>query len=174
MGVTCSLFFKSRCNLLVIIVVLLLPGSLFPETSIGKEQITIGRVEDVVLLPWEVKLPARIDTGASVSSLDARDLTIKENFAEFRLPSQYGNLQLCLPIIGWKIIRSAEAREKRPVVQLEFCIGPKRIKTLVNLNDRSGVKYPVILGRNILSKNFIVDSTRKNLLKPLCPEKAPE
>lgn len=160
-------------KLLAFITVLVLLIGLFPGSSQGKEQIIIGSVEDVVLLPWEIKLPARVDTGAAISSLDARDLSIKDEFAEFRLPKQYGDMQLRLPIVGWRTVRSAEASERRPVVELEICIGPKRIKTRVNLNDRSRVKYPIILGRNVLTNNFIVDSTKRHHLKPLCPETTP-
>ena len=168
------LFFVSGRKLLAFITALVLLIGLFLECSDGKEQIIIGCVEDVVLLPWEIKLPARIDTGAAISSLDARDLSIKDDFAEFRLPKQYGDLQLRLPIVGWRTIRSAEAKERRPVVELELCIGPKRIKTRVNLNDRSRVKYPIILGRNVLTNNFIVDSTKMHHLKPFCPETVPQ
>ena len=56
----------------------------------AKEKIRIGTVENVVLLPWGVELPARIDTGAATSSLDARNLTIKGQMAEFNLPQRYG------------------------------------------------------------------------------------
>ena len=131
---------------------------------------TIGEVEDVILLPWGVKLPARIDTGAATSSLDARDLTIKEDTVEFKLPPKYGGMSLCLPVVGWKYIRSSEARERRPVVEMEFCLGPKRVRAKVNLNDRSTVKYPLILGRNVLKEDFIVDCKQSNCLTPTCPE----
>ena len=48
------------------------------------DRVTIGLVEEVILLPWGVKMPARIDTGAATSSLDVRDLTVKKKVAEFR------------------------------------------------------------------------------------------
>lgn len=61
---------------------------LIPGTVIAKEKIAIGLVEDVILLPWGVKLPARIDTGAATSSLDARDLKVQDGMAEFKLPEK--------------------------------------------------------------------------------------
>ncbi len=64
------------------------------------EKITVGLVEEVILLPWGVKLPARIDTGAAVSSLDARDIVIKGNTVDFRLPEKYGGLQISLPVVA--------------------------------------------------------------------------
>jgi len=140
----------------------------------AEEKITIGFTEEVILLPWGVKLPARIDTGAATSSLDARELNIKDNFAEFRLPEKYGGLHFRLPVVGWKYIRSAESRERRPVVEMELCLGPKRLHIQVNLNDRSMVKYPIIIGRNALNKYFVVDCMKSNCLPPSCPEVPPQ
>jgi len=42
----------------------------------NESKILVGAVEEVILLPWGVKLPARIDTGSGMTSLDARDLTV--------------------------------------------------------------------------------------------------
>jgi hypothetical protein len=138
------------------------------------ERVTIGLVEDVILLPWGVRIPARIDTGAATSSLDARGLTIKENMAEFKLPAKYGGMQLHLPIVNWKTIRSAEARDRRPIVEIELCVGPKRLHARVNLNDRSQVKYPIILGRDVLRRNFYVDCMKSHCAPPTCPEAKPK
>src|SRR3990172_7607898 len=137
-----------------------------PEITDGQEKITIGALEDVILLPWGVKLPARIDTGAAKSSLDAQELTIRDNMAEFRLPQKHGGLQLLLPIIEWRHIRTPDGRQRRPILELEFCIGSKRIRNKVNLTDRSLVKYPLILGRNFLKDNFIVDVKRSRTARP--------
>jgi hypothetical protein len=139
-------------------------------TANAEEKITLGAVEDVILLPWGVKLPARIDTGAAKSSLDARELVIQDGMAEFKLPQEFGGVQLRLPIIEWKHIRSPDGRQQRPVVELELCIGSKRIRSKVNLTDRSMVKYPLILGRNFLRKNFVVDVKRRMTAPPRCPD----
>jgi hypothetical protein len=136
----------------------------------AEEKITVGEVEDVILMPWGVRLPARIDTGAATSSLDARELKIKNNMADFKLPKNYGGVQLHLPVTEWQKIRSADFKEKRPVVEITFCLGPKLIHAQVTLNDRSTVRYPLIIGRNVLKDNFVVDCTHSNCLKPTCPE----
>jgi len=64
-------------------------------------KISIGLVEDVILLPWKIKIPARIDTGAALSSLDARDIKIENNMVSFKLPPRYKGLQITLP--SWSI-----------------------------------------------------------------------
>lgn len=135
-----------------------------------KTKTLMGGVEEVVLFPWGVKLPARIDTGASMTSLDVRNLTVKNRIAHFKLPEKYGNTLISLPVIRHCDIRSPEARERRPVVEIELCIGGKRLRVHVNLNDRSRVEYPIILGRNVLSQGFIVDSSQEKILPPKCLE----
>jgi len=134
------------------------------------EKVTIGAVEDVILLPWNVTLPARIDTGALTSSLDARELTVRDNKALFRLRNEYGSLRLSLPIIEWRYIRSAIGEERRPVVEMEICLGRKRFRTQVTLKDRSRVKYPFLVGRRALQEHFLVDVSRSNVFPPSCPE----
>jgi hypothetical protein len=150
---------------LMLTILLLLLGEANAE-----DKMVIGEVEEVVLIPWGVRLPARIDTGAATSSLDARELIVKNNTAEFRLPKMYGGLPLRLPVIEWQKIRSADFRERRPVVEITFCLGPKLIHTQVTLNDRSTVSYPLIIGRNVLKNKFVVDCIRSNCLPPSCPE----
>jgi len=148
----------------------LAPFLLFiPEMMGAEEKITIGGVEDVILLPWGVGLPARIDTGAAKSSLDARELKVQGDMVEFKLPQKYGGLRIRLPIIEWRHVRTQEGLERRPVVELDICLGTSRIRTMVNLNDRSMVKYPLILGRNFLKENFVVDVQRRRTTKPICP-----
>ena len=153
-------------------VILLLGAAVAPAEA--AEKIRIGAVENVVLLPWGVMMPARIDTGAATSSLDARNLTVKGKNVEFNLPPQYGGRQIRLPTLRWKTVKSAGNEEKRPVVMLELCIGSKRIRTRVNLNDRSNVKYPIILGRNTLSRDFVVECSTSYCTKPTCAEVTPQ
>lgn len=155
---------------LILILTFAMLSLLVLGTANAEEKITLGAVEDVILLPWGVRLPARIDTGAAKSSLDARELVIQDGMAEFKLPQEFGGVQLRLPIIEWKHIRSPDGRQQRPVVELELCIGSKRIRSKVNLTDRSMVKYPLILGRNFLRKNFVVDVKRRMTAPPRCPD----
>jgi hypothetical protein len=96
---------KIRKHLLILSVLLLTGG---PGIARAEERITVGAVEDVILLPWKVLLPARIDSGARFSSLDARDLKIVDNRAEFRLPEKFGGRELRLPIVVCQTVRSAE------------------------------------------------------------------
>ena len=135
-------------------------------TADAQDKITLGRTEKVLLLPWGVKLPARIDSGAGVCSLDARELQIDKDMAEFNLPNAYGGLRLRLPVIRWRTVHSANGRKRRPVVQIEIRLGPKRLRVEANLEDRSKVKYPLLIGRNALRHGFVVDASKANLAPP--------
>lgn len=144
------------------------------QPLMAQEKITIGLVEEIILLPWGVKVPARIDTGAAVSSLDVRELTVKGKIAEFKLPPKYGGSRIRLPIVGWQKVRTAESRERRPIVEIDLCVGPKRLRARVNLNDRSQVQYPFLVGRNILKENFVVDCMKEYCSPPRCPDLTPK
>ena len=75
-----------------------------------------------------------------------------------------------LPVVEWKHVRTPSGLERRPIVELEICLGSKRIHTKVNLTDRSMVKYPLILGRNFLKEDYVVDVKRRKTAPPICPD----
>ena len=168
-------YLKERLISRSIFMILPLIIAMLPFTSLHAEEKTktvIGAVEEVVLFPWGVKLPTRIDTGASMTSLDVRDLTIRNKVAQFRLPEKYGNTLISLPVIRHCNVRSSSFRERRPVVEIELCVGSRRMRVQANLNNRSQLEYPLILGRNVLSQGFIVDSAQEKMLPPNCLEGA--
>jgi hypothetical protein len=47
-------------------------------------------------------------------------------------------------------------QEKRPVVEVVFWLGGKKIKTAANISDRSDLKRPMIIGRRDL-QGFLVN-----------------
>ena len=143
------------------------------EIAQARGKITLSRAEEVILLPWDIRLLARIDTGATVTSLDARNLKIEGEVAEFRLPEDYGGALLRLPIVAWRHVRSSKGRERRPVVEIDLCVASKKLRVRANLNDRSMVKYPIILGRNALKDYFVVDvKKRSKTTPPICTDRS--
>jgi hypothetical protein len=130
--------------------------------------ITVGAIEEVILSPWGLSFPARIDTGADLSSLDARDLVVRNNFAEFNLGKRWGSRRLRLPVIEWRRIQTSLGTEIRPVVEISICLGSKLFRTPVTLKDRSEMLYPFLVGRTALSGKFLVDPSRSKSAKPTC------
>jgi hypothetical protein len=131
-------------------------------------KITIGVVEDVVLSPWGISFPARIDTGADLSSLDAREIEVRDNIAAFKLGKRYGGIQLQLPVVEWRTIQTSMGSEKRPVVEISICLGSKLLRTPVTLKDRSEMIYPFLVGRSTLRGGFLVDPSRSRSAQPTC------
>jgi hypothetical protein len=138
------------------------------STPNDHKKIMLGEVEDIVLLPWSITLPARIDTGAALSALDAREVSVWNNLADFKLGKRYGGLKLQLPIVGWREVRTALGSQKRPVVEIAICLGPKLIRTLTTLSDRSQMTYPFLVGRSVLNGSFMVDPSRSRAVEPTC------
>jgi hypothetical protein len=168
-------------SFVVLLLLLFLPASVLAEserdqahdsknTDSGK--IVLGEVEEVTVLPWQISLPARIDTGAEISSIDARDVSIRNNSAEFKLGRRHGGAQLTLPLVGWRRVRTSTGTADRPVVELCICLGPKLVRTLATLSDRSEMSYPFLVGRSALNGTFMVDPSRSKAAHPVCPKDA--
>jgi hypothetical protein len=138
----------------------------------------IGEVEQVVLEPNGLVLEARVDTGATTSSIDAREIQPYERdgkpWVRFQVPQKKGKAaSYDLPIARHVVIKrhGAEAVE-RPVVEFELRLGEMDQRSEFSLTDRSKFTFPVLLGRNFLNTRFLVDVSRKHQLKtPLKPAK---
>lgn len=139
-------------------------------TASEKDKIVIGAIEKVIIMPWSIELPARIDSGAARTSLDARDLKAEGSDVTFCLPAQYGGKRLRLPVKGWKQVKSSHGKTKRPLVEIDVCLGTKRITATVSLIDRSQMSYPIIIGRDILAQGFVVDVAKPAPTSPSCPD----
>jgi hypothetical protein len=124
--------------------------------------VVVGAIEEVTLVAWGVTGPARIDTGAASSSLDARDVEqVDRDLVEFTLPDRLGGRRVRCRRAGSQAVRSSDGDvERRPVVELEIALGTRRLWTRFTLNDRSRMDYPMLIGRNTLEGRFLVDVTR--------------
>lgn len=134
----------------------------------------LGATEDAILLPWGLKVRARVDTGAAVSSVDARSVQVRrlknERVVRFILAVDGGQrVALELPLAGYRRVTTADGGgEKRPVVTMDVCIDRQRIRAEFTLNDRSRMEYHILLGRNVLAGHFLVDAGGRHLSNPAC------
>ena len=146
------------------------------QAAAEKPRVVIGRVEWVVLQDVHLRIKARIDTGAGVSSVHAKILEIKQTPEGERVRFQVQDAQghtktMERPIVGWLNIKvmGREERNRRPIVRLDICIGGKKLEGRVNLNDRSNFLYPMLIGRNLLNTGkFLVDPSQLYLQEPGC------
>ncbi|MBD3259720.1 hypothetical protein GF371_03760 [Candidatus Woesearchaeota archaeon] len=88
------------------------------------------------------KTVARIDTGASKSSIDV---------------SLASELKLG-PILKTSRIRSASGKGVRPVIKVRLKIKDKTLSGFFTLAIREHMNYKILIGRNILKKgDFVID-----------------
>ena len=76
------------------------------------------------------------------------------------------------PVVRWVAIRRRGGGSiARPVVMMELCVAGLRVQGEVNLADRSGFNYPLLIGRNMLRDAAIsVDSRQVFAARRACPE----
>ena len=135
-----------------------------------------GRIEYVVVRDVGLRLKARIDTGAGVSSIDAKILELKKTpdgeRVKFQITDGEGVTKtLERDVVGWSQIKvmGTDEKHRRPIVKLHICLGKKKLYVRVNLNDRSNFLYPMLVGRNLLNTGkFLVDPSRRYLEEPAC------
>ena len=150
----------------------------------NKEQPTsvIGSVEHVYIKNADINLTGRVDTGAGVSSINAEIIKINKPTTKdgaesvvFRIKDQNKQtLDIEAEIIEWQNIKKKghAGYMKRPVVEMVLCIGKKRVRARVNLADREGFLYPLLIGRNTLKAgDFLIDPAKKFTSEPLCKKK---
>jgi hypothetical protein len=53
-------------------------------------------------------------------------------------------------------------------VELILCLGRRQMSVEAGLADRSHMEYPLLVGRNVLEKGFIVDVREMRKLSPTC------
>lgn len=159
----------------------MLAALLCPGAAAQAAPASYGWVEWVRVEPGGQRLKAKLDTGARTSSLSALDLEVEEvedgpDRVRFRLEDQNGapGPRVKRPVKRWVRIKRHDARpDRRPVVEMEICLGALRKTVEVSLADRSKFNYPVLLGRNFLAGTAAVDAGATFTGEPCPPEREP-
>jgi hypothetical protein len=149
-----------------------------PVTGPARE--VVGWVEKAIIYPGGLEIRAKIDTGARTSSLncDCEEFFQKdgEQWVRFSVVN-YAGERIWLER---KIHRVAEIKrhfgvvQERPVIILGICLGGIYRETEVNIIDRSGLRYPMLIGRTFLEGEFLVDSSSEFINPPHCDIKLNE
>jgi hypothetical protein len=144
----------------------------------------IGRAESMdfpMILLSDV--PAKIDTGAYLSAIHATDvkevtrkgkkvlkLTLLGNHASFPY-----SREIEIADYSRKTIENSFGhKEERYVIKLKVKIAGKVFHTEFTLADRSKKVFPILLGRTLLSKRFIVDTDIAHIDRKLLKVKLKE
>lgn len=140
-------------------------------------QILLDEIEADVMLMLGSKMiggqPPDDPPGEEVDRIDDGVMSeLMPGTIRFQLTSRGGKeVILTKPVSRWVSIRRRGGGSiVRPVVELELCIAGRRVAGEVNLADRSGFNYPLLIGRNMLSDaNISVDSGQIFAAKKACP-----
>lgn len=151
----------------------LTPSPVSLQNQVLKDTLILGAIENVEIADIEQGFSARIDTGATTSSLNAIDLQEFERngnkWVRFHLLNQ--NIQKGSNELEWiaaPVIRSVKIRqstteelERRPVVELWIKLGAIHEKVQFTLADRSHMTHSVLLGREFIQDIAIVDVSKE-------------
>ncbi|ETN92896.1 hypothetical protein U062_00779 [Gammaproteobacteria bacterium MOLA455] len=144
------------------------PEPMPQASTAGKFHLPIvGAVEWAKIQPAGLWIESRIDTGADTTSIHAENIQLVEKdgkrYVRFVLidavtgSAHQQELRLRRRVL---IKQSGGADERRYVVRMWVTLGEIRSKIDVNLSDRTDFEYPLLIGRNFLMDNVIVDVSR--------------
>jgi len=137
-----------------------------------------GYIERVTIHPENITFKARMDTGATTSSLNAlnqerfeRDGAEWIRFDVIDPENEDRLITLEREVVrNVRIVRHSGNHQRRAVVRMGFCIGSHYREEEVSLVDRSSFTYQMLVGRNHMRGAILVDSSRRYLQKPQCPQ----
>jgi hypothetical protein len=126
-------------------------------------KVVVGEVEFVGIQPGNLRLEARIDSGATTSSLHATDVVRFERDGQPWVRFKVGKEPTALELPLARTVRikgEGEDTDRRTVVLMEVRLGDHRQRVEITLNDRSNYEYPALIGRNFLRDQAVVDVSR--------------
>lgn len=136
-----------------------------------------GWVEWVIVGEDGLRLKAKLDTGATTSSLSAEDIQVIDReedgrWVRFKVRDREKRaVAFEAPLVRHVQIRRHNGKaQRRPVVKIGMCVGDVYRERQFTLIDRTGFVYPVLIGRNYLEGHILVDSDQKNTREPNCAQ----
>ncbi len=140
--------------------------------SPGEKKI-IGRRESVDFPELGlIGITAKIDTGAYTAALHCQSISVKEIDGKPTLcfiPLQpdhagYTGVEQRITEFRQKGIKSSFGEtEIRYLIKTKVRIARKTINSIISLSDRGTMRYPLLIGRRLLKRKFIVDVSEVNL-----------
>lgn len=137
--------------------------SLLALPVMAAEPTLYGRYEFIGLPEIGETLKAKMDTGALTASLSAKDIELFKRDGEDWVRFRLGTKGASDKVYEHKVARISKIKTrseedddesadptKRPVVDLELCLGNAKRTVEVNLTDRSSFNYPLLIGAKAL------------------------
>ena len=111
------------------------------------KKIIVGLIEPVKIITnnKKIKTLGKFDTGAERTSIDKQIIS-----------------ELDVDHTGKTTTFSVHGKSVRPLVDIKLKIKEKTLSVKANVSDRSSRRYKVLIGRDIIFSNFIVDITKSH------------
>ena len=159
--------------------------SLLALPAMAADPTLYGRYENIKVPEVGETFKAKMDTGAVTASLSAKDIELfkrdGEQWVRFRLASEGASNK----VFEHKLARISKIKgradeddedeggveaARRPVIELQLCLGKEQRTVEVNLVDRSHFNYPLLIGAKALREfNAAVNPARRYTAdKPDC------
>jgi len=135
------------------------------------EAVTVGWRETVALPEFGIeRIRAKIDTGARSSSLHVdRQWRLQRDGQPWvgfeirpRLGAEVVTVEAQL-VDERDVIDSGGHRVCRPFIRARMLLADVEREIELNLADRRGMRFPMLLGRQAMQERFIVDPSRSHL-----------
>lgn len=128
----------------------------------------VGAVERIRLIETDMDFQARIDTGARSTSLHAVDQIVQEceqdkqknigKFVTFKTRNEQGaEKELRMKITKVTKVSNAQGIEYRYMVKMNLFWNNCHKQIDINLRDRSLMQYKLLIGRDWLHGDYLVD-----------------
>jgi hypothetical protein len=152
---------------LTLLFLIALSACAIAETAPQKQ--VVGATEVIHVVEANLRFKARVDTGAKSCSIHAVDIQVdaagkpKGKPISFRVVGADGqSRRINARIDSAVIVESSGSSERRYKVPLTLEWNNRRKTVLVTLNDRRTMAYPLLLGRNWLRGDYVVDVERNS------------
>ena len=137
------------------------------QTPDGK--MYLGEDEYIYIKEADATFDARIDTGAAVSSISAKNITEFERngkrWYRFTIEANDQSFEVEAPYVRTSQIRqsSKNTLTERIVVSLNLKIGSFSTKSEFTLTDRTHMQYPLLIVRTLIQDIAVVDVARDHI-----------
>jgi len=158
----------------------LMASSFFTHASVVQfnDKSIVGELEYIDIQELDTPFLARIDTGANTSSIHAFDVVVEGEQSDsdnmrnhightvsFTTANELGEESKHTgKIVKVSRIRNAQGVERRYGVNLTLNWQGEKKEVTVNLRDRSKLNYKLLIGRNWLEGDYLVDVERSGEL----------
>lgn len=137
------------------------------------DKIIIGRKEKACFPDLNInQIDVKIDSGAYSCSIDCSHISevyhnnhkvLEVVFLQHH-DDKFTNQKIYFNEFSQKKVTSSSGNSQvRYIIDLKIKLFDKVYKAPFSLTNRSGLKTPILIGRKLLNKNFIIDTSKKYL-----------